>query len=162
VLGEALTKEETTMTERSIAHGSFTVTRSYPASPSRVFKAWSNPEFKRKWFGAPKPDNPKDLFEFRVGGREYNEGKMGADLYTFDVRYQDIIPEQRIIYTYEMTMNGARISVSLATIEIEPEGTGTKMTVVEHGAFLDGLDNVRQREEGTNALMDALGTSLKD
>ena len=33
---------------------------------------------------------------------------------------------------------------------------------VEHGAFLDGLDNVRQREEGTNALMDALGVSLKD
>lgn len=150
------------MTEHSIAHGSFTVTRSYPASPARVFKAWSNPEFKRKWFGAPKADDPKDVFEFKVGGREYNEGKMGGDLYTFDVRYQDIILEQRIIYTYEMTMNGSRISVSLATIEIEAEGTGTKMTVVEHGAFLDGLDNVLQREEGTNALMDALGNSLKD
>lgn len=59
-------------------------------------------------------------------------------------------------------MNGQRISVSLATVEIEPEGDGTRMTVVEHGAFLDGLDNVRQRQEGTEALMDALGGSLKD
>ena len=150
------------MTERSIAHGSFTVTRSYPAKPSRVFKAWANPEFKRKWFGSPKEADPTSIFEFRVGGREYNAGKFGNDTFTFDVRYQDIVPDQRIIYTYEMTMNGQRISVSLATIEIEPEGDGTRMTVVEHGAFLDGLDNVRQREEGTNALMDALGNSLAD
>ena len=150
------------MTERSIAHGSFTITRSYPARPSRVFQAWANPEFKRKWFGAPKADDPSDIFEFRVGGREYNAGKVGADTYTFDVRYQDIIPDQRIVYTYEMTLNGQRISVSLATVEVEPEGDGTRMTVVEHGAFLDGLDNVRQREEGTNALLDALGRSLGD
>ena len=150
------------MTERSIAHGSFTVTRSYPAKPARVFKAWANPEFKRKWFGAPKENDPADIFEFRVGGREYNAGKMGKDVYTFDVRYQDIIPDQRIVYTYEMTMNGDRISVSLATVEIEAEGTGTRMTVVEHGAFLDGLDNNRQRQEGTEALMDALGLSLAD
>lgn len=150
------------MTERSIAHGSFTVTRSYPATPARVFKAWANPEFKRKWFGSPREGNADDIFEFRVGGREYNAGKMGDDLFTFDVRYQDIIPDERIIYTYEMTMNGQRISVSLATVEIEPEGTGTKMTVVEHGAFLDGLDNVRQREEGTNSLFDAFGKALAD
>ena len=150
------------MTERSIAHGSFTVTRSYPAKPARVFKAWANPEFKRKWFGTPKADHPEDIFEFKVGGREYNAGKMGNDVFTFDVRYQDIIPDQRIVYTYDMTMNGQRISVSLATVEIEPEGAGTKMTVVEYGAFLDGLDNMRQREEGTNALMDALGNSLAD
>jgi uncharacterized protein YndB with AHSA1/START domain len=150
------------MTERSIAHGSFTVTRSYPAKPARVFKAWANPEFKRKWFGTPKENDPADIFEFRVGGREYNEGKMGNDLYTFDVRYQDIIPDQRIIYTYEMKLNGERISVSLATVEVEPDGDGTKMTVVEHGAFLDGLDNVNQRQEGTEYLMTALGKSLAD
>jgi uncharacterized protein YndB with AHSA1/START domain len=150
------------MTERSIAHGSFTVARSYPAKPGRVFNAWANPEFKRKWFGSPDPDNPNHIFEFKVGGREYNAAKMGNDEYTFDVRYQDIIPDQRIIYTYDMTINGQRMSVSLATVEIEAEGEGTKMTVVEYGAFLDGLDTVAQREEGTNALMNALGQSLAD
>lgn len=65
---------ETEMTERSIAHGSFTVTRSYPARPARVFKAWADPESKRKWFGSPKADDPSNVFEFRVGGREYNAG----------------------------------------------------------------------------------------
>ena len=148
------------MTERSIAHGSFTVVRTYPASIARVWQAWSDPVAKAKWFGSPS--KPEDVFEFRVGGREYNAATMGADLYTFDVRYQDIIEHERIIYTYEMTMNGQRISVSLATIQLEPDGTGTKLTVVEHGAFLDGLDHVAQREEGTNYLMTALGKSLAD
>ena len=34
------------MTERSIAHGSFTVERKYKHAPSKVYSAWSNPEFQ--------------------------------------------------------------------------------------------------------------------
>lgn len=145
------------MTERSIVYGSFTITRTYPKPAAKVFAAWADPAVKRKWFGTPKEGHPEDIFEFRVGGREYNAGKFGDTTYTFDVRYQDIIPDQRIVYTYDMTMGGERISVSLATVELKPEGNGTKLIVTEHGAFLDGLDNSAQREEGTNSLIDALG-----
>lgn len=150
------------MTERSIVYGSFTVARTFPKPAAKVFAAWADPARKRKWFGSPREDDPTSIFEFRVGGREYNAAKMGDALFTFDVRYQDIVPDQRIVYTYDMTMNGERISVSLATVEFKPEGSGTKMIVTEHGAFLDGLDNVNQREEGTNYLMDALGKSLDE
>lgn len=148
------------MTERSVAHGTFVVERLYPASPARVFSAWSNPDYKRQWFGTPEKDNPAHLFDFKVGGREYNSGKMGDDVYTYDARYQDIVPDNRIIYTYEMTMNGKRISVSVAAVELTPDGTGTRLKVTEHGAFLDGLDTVGQREAGTNWLMDQLGAWL--
>jgi len=148
------------MTERSIAHGSFTVERSFKHSPAVVFSAWSTPEFKREWFGTPEAGNPDHLFDFREGGREFNEGKMGDDLYTFDVTYQDIIPDNRIVYTYQMKMNGQRISVSVATVELKPDGSGTRMIVREDGAFLDGLDTVAQREAGTNYLMDQLGAAL--
>lgn len=149
------------MTERSIAHGDFTVERSYDAPPSRVFAAWADPEIKRRWFGTPEQGNPAHIFEFRVGGREFNAGKMGNDDYSFDVRYYDIVPDVRIVYAYEMHINQARISVSVATVELKPEGKGTHMVVTEHGAFLDGLDNVAQREAGTNWLMDQLGAELK-
>lgn len=149
------------MTERSIAHGDFTVERMYPASPARVFAAWSNPDIKRRWFGTPEKDNPAHIFEFKVGGREYNEGKVGDDTYTFDVRYYDIVPDTRIVYAYDMHLNGKRISVSVASVEFKPDGQGTHMIVTEHGAFLDGLDNVAQRETGTQYLMDQLGEELK-
>jgi uncharacterized protein YndB with AHSA1/START domain len=148
------------MTDRSIAHGSFTVERTYRHPPAIVFGAWSNPANKRQWFGSPEEDNPGHIFEFKVGGREFNEGKMGNDLYTFDVTYQDIIESNRIIYTYSMKLNGERISVSVATIEFKPESEGTKMTVREDGAFLDGLDTAKIREEGTNYLIDLLGAWL--
>ena len=148
------------MTERSIAHGTFTVERTYKHPPSTVFGAWANPANKRQWFGTPEEGTPEHIFEFKVGGREFNEGKMGNDLYSFDVTYQDIIEDNRIIYTYSMKLNGERISVSVATVELTPASGGTRMVVREDGAFLDGLDTVKQREEGTNYIIDQLGAWL--
>lgn len=150
------------MTDRSIVYGTFTVERDYPHPPARIFAAWADPAQKRKWFGSPDPDNPEHVFAFEVGGREYSAGKVGDDTFTFDVRYQDIVPDNRIVYTYDMTMGGRRISVSLATIELFPTANGTRMRVREDGAFLDGLDTVRQREAGTNYLIDQLGVSLDE
>lgn len=149
------------MTARSIAHGSFTVERHYRHSPAKVFSAFANPEFKRQWFGAPEAGNPAHIFEFREGGREYSAGDApNGNSYTFDVRYADIVPDNRIIYTYEMTMGAQRISVSVATIEMTPTADGTKLVVREDGAFLDGLDTSKAREEGTNFLIDQMGALL--
>jgi uncharacterized protein YndB with AHSA1/START domain len=148
------------MTERSIVHGTFTVERHYPASPSRVFQAWADPKIKAKWFGT-SPEDTKE-FDFRVGGREYAEGKMGENgSFSFDVSYRDIVPDNRIVYTYEMTLGGPKISVSVAAVELKPEGDGTHMIVTEHGCFLDGLDTMKQRQEGTEWLMNQLGEELK-
>jgi uncharacterized protein YndB with AHSA1/START domain len=76
------------------------------------------------------------------------------------VLYQDIVPDQRIVFTYEMTLGGQRISVSVASIELKPESKNTHMKVTELGAHLDGLDNAAQREVGTNWLMDQPGAEL--
>jgi hypothetical protein len=64
------------------------------------------------------------------------------------------------VYAYEMYSDDARISVSLGTVQLEPEGDGTRLTYTEQGAYLDGLDVPEQREEGTGALLDALGAEL--
>ncbi len=148
------------MTDRSIVHAMFTVERSWQHPPAKVFAAWSNPAHKRQWFGAPEEGNAEHIFEFREGGREYSASEMGGDLYAFDVTYTDIVPDNRIVYTYQMSKNGARMSVSLATIELFAIPGGTRMVVREDGAFLDGLDTVDQREAGTTYLIDQLGAWL--
>ncbi len=145
------------MTDRSIAHGTFVLERKYPASPARVFQAWADPAIKQRWFGSG--ESPK-VFDFREGGREYSEGEGGGATFVFDVTYQDIVENNRIVYSYQMSMNGKRISVSVAAVELFAEGDQTRLTVTEHGCFLDGLDNVAQRQAGTEQLLDALGAEL--
>ena len=101
--------------------------------------------------------------DFRVGGRELLRGKWtdGRET-TFDAVYHDIIPDQRILYSYNMFVDTRKLSVSLATIEIRAAaGGGTHLKVSEQGAFLDGYDDAGSRERGTGDLLDALGASLR-
>lgn len=149
------------MEERSVLHGSFTVERSYPASPARVFRAWADPAAKLRWFSAPDEGTELHELDFRVGGREQARGRApNGKAYRFDALYYDIIENARIVYTYDMSIEGRRISVSLATAEFQAQGRGTKLVYTEHGAFLDGLDEPRFREQGTRELFDALEREL--
>jgi uncharacterized protein YndB with AHSA1/START domain len=151
------------MAERSVVHATFTIERDYPAAPARVFNAFADPAAKAKWFGAPDSSDSKASMDFRVGGREHSSGKVpDGPLYTFDALYQDIVPNERIVYTYDMHLDGNRISVSLTTIELKPDGAGTRMTFTEQGVFLDGYDDPTGREDGTRWLMGKLGESLRE
>jgi uncharacterized protein YndB with AHSA1/START domain len=146
------------MTERSVTHATFVVERTYGASRARVFAAWSQPDAKARWFGGSGDEYELD---FRIGGREFSRGgPQGGPVYTFEARYQDIVPDERIVYAYDMHLDDARISVSLATVELKPAGEGTRLIFTEQGAFLDGLDTPEQREQGTGGLFDALGEEL--
>ena len=53
-------------------------------------------------------------------------------------RILDIVPDERIINSYVLSAAGERFSVSLSTVELLPDGTGTLMRVTEHGAYFDG------------------------
>ena len=62
--------------ERSVTHATFAVERKYDASPARVFAAWAEPERKARWFGNPEDGVAEFELDFRVGGREFNRGKV--------------------------------------------------------------------------------------
>ncbi|MGI8665135.1 MAG: SRPBCC family protein [Jatrophihabitans sp.] len=148
---------------RSIAHDRFVIERSYPASPARVYAAFADPAAKIRWFGDPDSEvGASHEIDFRVGGREsLSGGAPGSGAtFTFDALYQDIVDNERIVYSYDMTMDGKRISVSLATLEFLADGGGTRLILTELGAYLDGLDTNAVRQQGTEELLDALGRFL--
>jgi uncharacterized protein YndB with AHSA1/START domain len=144
----------------SMTHATFTIDRTYDAGPARVFRAWADPEAKALWFGAGSEGGGHEL-DFRVGGRELNHGEFEGSVYRYEADYRDIVENERIVYTYDMYMDDARISVSLGTIELRPDGDGTKLTYTESCAFFDGADTPEQRQAGTEQILDALGESLK-
>jgi uncharacterized protein YndB with AHSA1/START domain len=151
------------MPERSVNHATFVIERSYPAAPAKVFAAWASPEAKSIWMDDPdtKSDGTAAELDFRVGGHERFGGlSPEGTTYRYDATYYDIVPDQRIVYCYEMYAGDERMSVSVSTVEIVPEQNGTKLTYTEHGAFLDGIDKPAYREEGTTWLLDNLGKYL--
>lgn len=151
------------MIKRSVTHATFTIERRYDASPARVFHALSDPVAKARWFSGPKEWGAMEhKIDFRVGGREVNSGgPKGGPVHIFNAIYQDIVADERIIYSYDMHLGETRISVSLATFELVADGKGTRLTFTEQGAFLDGFDDAGGRERGTRQLLDALGAELE-
>ncbi len=144
---------------RSVTHSTWTLERTYDAAPAQVFAAWADIEAKSRWFGGGE-QLQWDL-DFRVGGKEVNIGRIDSGtVFALEALYQDIVPDERIVYSYEMQMDDARISVSLATVQIEAAGDGSRLTYTEQGAYLDGLDTPEQREHGTGELLDSLGQAL--
>jgi uncharacterized protein YndB with AHSA1/START domain len=148
------------MSDRSVTHATFVVERTYPADRARVFKAWADPRAKALWFGGPEGDEQLDL-DFRVGGKETSRGTVNGSEFRYEATYHDIVEDDRIVYAYDMYMDGTRISVSLGTVELSADGDGTRLVYTEKGAYLDGHDTPEQRQAGTEQLFDALGESLK-
>jgi uncharacterized protein YndB with AHSA1/START domain len=140
------------------------IERSYLAIPSRVFAAFATPEAREIWCnlpGAEAADGEAAItkLDFRIGGRERWGFKQYGTTYRVEQRYYDIVPDQRIIYAYEMYANDAPYSVTLATIEFAKNGDGTALVWTEQGAYLDGIDGDQApvlRIEGTQILIDNL------
>lgn len=152
----------TETTARSVVHDSFTLERTYPAPADRVFAAWATIEAKSHWFGSEEGVEPtgEHTLDFRVGGSEHLSGEVGGAVFSFDANYYDIVDNERIVWAYDMRMDGRRISVSIGTVEITEIPGGTRLLLTEQGAFLDGLDTNAQRAEGTEQFLTSLGTYL--
>lgn len=142
----------------SIEHSTFVIERELPASPRHAFRFWSEPAFKERWTGChPDWTIIEDVFDFRIGGAEAKRWRTpDGNEQTFRAHYLDIVPALRIIYAYEMSFKGERLSVSLVTIEFAAAGAQTHMTFTEQTAFMAGADARRQRVMGTETGFDRL------
>jgi uncharacterized protein YndB with AHSA1/START domain len=150
---------------RSVVHSTFHLERIYDAPVARVWKALTDEKAKEKWFAGTSGQWTmlERHMDVRVGGTERLKGRWeGGVVSTFEATYHDMIPNERLVYSYVMHLDDKKISVSLATMQLRAEGARTTLMVTEQGAFLDGYDDAGSREHGTGHLLDALGASLQD
>ncbi|WP_299397712.1 SRPBCC family protein [Pelagibius sp.] len=152
------------MTDRRVDHETFTIERRFAAPPERVFAAWADPSAKRRWFAEGEGFTLKAYsLDFRIGGAEICDGlEPSGRSFLNETVYHDIVEHRRLVFSYRMVMGGVPISVSLATVELEPAGEATRMVFTEQAAFLDGGDTRSAREGGWGWLLDRLGEHLAE
>jgi uncharacterized protein YndB with AHSA1/START domain len=153
------------MTEAPLFHGTFTLNRVWAARPERVFEAWSDPRLKAEWFTGPADrwSLVRRSMDFRVGGMEVLEGRFHESGMTtlFEARFHAIEPARRLIYAYDLYHSGHFHSVTLSSLELEPQGEGTRVSYTEQIVFLDGRDGTEARRHGTRFQFDQIEIALR-
>lgn len=152
-----------TAAQRTTTHEHFSIERTYDASPATVFAAWADIKAKREWFGGPDGWKDEHTLDFRVGGREWlrTTSPDGAEQFTCNSEYLDIVPDERIIYAYTMVHGTRRISASLTTLEFKPAGAKTLLVLTEADVLLDSKVRREDIKGDTSVLADSYKAGLE-
>jgi uncharacterized protein YndB with AHSA1/START domain len=157
------------MQEPTIIHNTFVMERSYPKPPKTVFAAFADANKKRRWFAEGEGHELQEFqLDFRVGGTERLTYRLGAGtpvagmIITNEGRYQDIVPERRIVTATTMDLGEKRILISLVTFEFLRTDTGTDLILTQQGTYLDGVNGLTPQmlEAGWRGLLDSLQNEL--
>ncbi|MBE7366079.1 SRPBCC family protein [Ramlibacter pallidus] len=147
----------------STSHTSFTIDRAFGAPPERVFEAWTDPAAKRLWADCHAEDTTNYSLDFRVLGRETHRVRHpDGSVQLVEKVFFDIVAGRRIVFAYDIGVDGRRLSVSLVTVEFAPSGAGTRMVYTEQLAYLDGHHDLAQRMQGTAEGLDRLALFLQE
>jgi uncharacterized protein YndB with AHSA1/START domain len=146
----------------SVAHSTFTIERQYPVPPARVFFAFADHATKRRWLIEGEGWEVYEFTsDFRVGGSDMSRfSYKGGPEIRNDTQYQNIVPDRRIVFSYRMTIGDRPLSASLVTVQFNAAAGGTLMTYTEQGAYFDGADAAKGREEGSRGLLEKLAAEL--
>lgn len=157
-----MTDTTSTSPTRRTVFGGFTIDRVLDAAPARVFAAFADPALKAQWFGVSEDWELTEVsLDFRVGGEEVNHGRHTSGMFSqMWAQYQDIVPDERIVWTYRMALDGTPISVSLASVELAAQDGGTRLVFTEQDAFFDAFEDNGGREQGTDEILDVLAAFL--
>ena len=136
------------------------MTRVLDAPRRLVWAAMTQPEHLKRWWGR---GNPLDLtLDFRPGGSyRYVEHADGTE-YAFRGEIREIVPEERIVQTFEFEGMPGHISVETLTLE-ETDGK-TTVTINSTFANQEDRDGMLQSgmETGANQSYDALDALLAE
>lgn len=156
----------TTQTSTQAVHNTFVIERNYPHSPERVFAAFAQPARKRLWYAEGDHEIQEFEMDFRVGGSErfryrFKEGHpiAGSEILN-EGSYHHIVPDERIVMTARMSLNGKPIVVMLATFEFVRPEKGTDLILTHQGTFLEWEGGPQMIEAGWRALLDRLQNYL--
>jgi uncharacterized protein YndB with AHSA1/START domain len=110
--------------------------RVLPASPDRVFAAWTDPASLSRWMSPNR--SASATLDLRVGGaiRIVMKGPDWDIEHTGE--YREIDPPARLVFTWNSPYTGPEPSI--VTIELRPHGDGTELTLIHEQLPADQVD----------------------
>lgn len=129
---------------------SLTITRQLPAPPDRCFRAWTDPEALRRWFGPGKTEVVLAEADPRVGGR-YRIVMRSQDGQEHHVggEFREVVANRKLVFTWSWRSTPER--QSLVTVEFIPQGAITTLTLT-HEQFADEATRDRHHHGWTGSL----------
>ena len=131
---------------------SLTLKRRINAPPAKVFAAFTEPQTIARWFGPQGVTDVQAETDLRVGGRYRIVAKMANDEHSVGGVYREIVPNEKLVYTWAWKSTPER--ESLVTITFKPDGAGTLLTLT-HEQFFDA-DARDRHQHGWSGALDKL------
>jgi uncharacterized protein YndB with AHSA1/START domain len=143
----------------SVHHDTLTVSRDLAAPVATVFGLWADAKALERWY-VPGDEGWKCQIlehDFEVGGRKHlSFGPTGEPAFEEDCRFEDIVTDERILFSMTVSSPKARLTTSMVSVEFSSIDSGTRVLMTEQIAILDGGDTSAEREKGWGEVFDRL------
>ena len=148
------------MEQRLATKPSLALQRHYPVAPEKVWRAWTDAEAVKRWWG-PGPGEPVSLAELdvRVGGRfRIVFGGPDGKMHECAGVYREVVPHRKLVFTWHWP-NSTPERVSVVTI-IFKEVNGETDLLFKHEQLFD--EKARDdHKRGWSASLDKLADFFK-
>ena len=122
----------------------YTMSRVFDAPRELVWKVCTDPELVPKWWGPRYLTIVVDKMDLKVGGVwRYIQKDAEGNEYAFNGVYKEVVPPERLTYTFEFEPMAGHISTETITFEELPDGK-TKITSRTTFNTLEDLEGMLQ------------------
>jgi len=134
---------------------SLTLQRHINASPSKVFRAWTDPQQIVKWMHPVGCDVTHVEMDLKTGGRlRIVMRAPDGEIHDISGVFREVVVDERLVYSWAFHTTAER--ESLVTFSLKPDGAGTWLTLTHEqffdeaardshrGGWLDALDGLER------------------
>jgi uncharacterized protein YndB with AHSA1/START domain len=134
--------------------------RTILAPRERVYRAWTDPEELKRWWGPGLFTTPSAEIDLRPGGR-YRLVMQPADgeALLLTGTFREIVPPQRLVYTWRWEIGVPDLEDSVVTVEFREVDGGTEVDLVHEHAPGSVLDPYQLGWESGLAKLESMLTS---
>jgi len=150
----------TTATADAVAKHTLRLERRFAAPPERVYRAFTEPEELRRWWGPTGFTTPRIKLDVRPGGAYALTMKApSGKLHHLAGVYKVVEPNRRLVYTWSWQEGGYAGIPTTVTLEFLPEGKGTRLRVTHEA--MTSAEMVDDHKGGWSSCLDRLAELCK-